>query len=74
VKPDPYVPDHTCPYIDRAVDLINMMAAESNSDWRKTQAKLAIAYMEFLREANEKLRDSSRYWHEVSKNRGRKKS
>ncbi len=68
MKDKPYVPDITCPHIDHAISLINIMSEVEDAKWRIKLAKLIIAHFEFLREANSNLRESGRYWYEKHKN------
>ena len=70
-KKIPYVPPNTCPYIDRVIELLNDMTElnNDNEDWMNTLAMLIKAHMEYIRSANEKLRESGRYWHEEYKNK-----
>ena len=68
----PVIPSDTCPYIDMVIDLTEKMASEPNYDWRNEQQILAKALLEYVRESNQKLRKSSKFWYEqyqkVSKN------
>lgn len=69
-KKIPFVPPNTCPYIDRVIELVNDMEElnnNNNEDWNNTLATLIKAHLEYIRSANEKLRESGRYWHEECK-------
>jgi hypothetical protein len=63
----PIVPDDTCPYIDMAQDLIDSIADQEDAEWRRDQATLVKALLEYIRESNSKLRASSKYWYSRSK-------
>ena len=67
IKKKPVVPDHVCPYIDLAIELIEGMTDQEDKAWRKSQAIMAIALMEHVRVSAEKLRASSQYWYDKSK-------
>jgi hypothetical protein len=60
----PVVPEDTCPYIDMAQDLLDKIAAGDNADLRSDQATLATALLEYIRESNLRLRNSSKFWHD----------
>lgn len=60
----PLVPEDTCPYIDMTQELINNMALAEDKDWRVSQAALAEALLEYIRESNARLRRSSKYWYD----------
>jgi hypothetical protein len=68
----PVIPADTCPYIDMVIDLTEKMASETDYGWRCEQETLVKALMEYVRESNQKLRISSKFWYEqyqkVSKN------
>lgn len=63
----PVIPDHVCPYVDLAIELIEGMVDQEDKNWRKSQATMAIALMEHVRVSTEKLRASSQYWYDKSK-------
>jgi hypothetical protein len=65
-KEKPVVPEHVCPYVDMAIELIDNMAEENNREWRAAQAVLATALLEHVRVSAEKLRASSQYWYDKS--------
>jgi len=68
----PVVPSDTCPYIDMVIDLAEKMASESDYSWRCEQETLVKALLEYVRESNNRLRKSSKFWYDqyqkVSKN------
>ena len=59
----PVVPDDTCPYIDMAQELIEKISETEDVSWRRDQATLAKALLEYVRESNTRLRDSSKFWY-----------
>ena len=63
----PIVPEHVCPYIDLAIELIENMVDQEDKAFRKSQATTAIALMEHVRISAEKLRASSQFWYDRSK-------
>ena len=63
----PVVPEHVCPYVDMAIELIENMIVQEDKNWRKSQGTMAIALLEHLRVSSEKLRASSQYWYDKSK-------
>lgn len=63
VRNKPVVPENTCPYIDMAQALIDSMSTQDNAACRRDQAVLATALLEYIRESNERLRESSRFWY-----------
>ena len=63
-KKAPKVPDITCPDIDYVLNKLENLVGKNLN---KTQFKLIEKKMERLRVANEKLRDSGVYWHDVCK-------
>jgi hypothetical protein len=66
-KNKPVVPEDTCPYIDTVQELIDKIANQTDEDWRKEQAILAKALLEYIRESNQRLRNSSKYWYDRRK-------
>ena len=56
------VPDITCPDID---SILNRLEKLVGNNLTKTQFKAIERKMEKLRIANEKLRDSGKYWHDA---------
>lgn len=60
----PVIPDHVCPYVDLAIELIENMIDQEDKAWRKSQAIMAIALMEHVRVSAEKLRASSQFWYD----------
>ena len=68
----PVVPEHVCPYVDMAIELIENMIVQEDKNWRKSQGAMAIALLEHLRVSAEKLRASSQFWYDKSKREDRK--
>lgn len=68
----PVVPEHVCPYVDIAVQLVEDMVEQEDKEWRRSQAALMIAVLEHLRVSAEKLRASSQFWYDKSKREMRK--
>ena len=63
-KKAPKVPDITCPAID---DILNQLEKHINREFKESKFKAIERKMEKLRVANEKLRDSGKYWHDACK-------
>jgi len=64
----PGVPGDTCPYIDFVIAVMDQLTAhESNElapkEIRDKQFEVARETLEYIREANNTLRDSSHYWY-----------
>ena len=64
-KPAPKVPDITCPAIDDI--LTRLEKSIGNKPLTLAKYKFFERQMEKLRKANEALRDSGKYWHDVCK-------
>ena len=69
----PVVPEHVCPYINMAIDLITDMVEQEDREWRYHQSVLTLALLEHVRTSAEKLRASGKFWYEKSKRESRKK-
>lgn len=63
-KKAPRVPDITCPAID---DVLNQLEKVIGRELKHSKFKAVERKMEKLRIANEKLRDSGKYWHDACK-------
>ncbi len=75
-KKAPKVPDITCPAID---DVLNQLEKIISKELKQSKFKAIERKLEKLRIANEKLRDSGKYWHDACKDTvrdllGKKKS
>ena len=58
----PKVPDITCPAID---DILNQLEKVIGKEFKESKFKAVERKMEKLRIANEKLRDSGKFWHDA---------
>ena len=72
----PKVPDITCPAID---DVLNQLEKIIGKEFKKHKFHAIERKLEKLRIANEKLRDSGKFWHDSCKDTvrdllGKKKS
>ena len=63
-KKAPKVPNITCPAID---DILNQLEKQIGREFKHNKFKAVEKKMEKLRIANEKLRDSGKYWHDACK-------
>ena len=63
-KKAPKVPNITCPAID---DILNQLEKQIGREFKESKFKSIEWKMEKLRTANEKLRDSGKYWHDACK-------
>jgi len=63
-KKAPRVPDITCPAID---DVLNQLEKLIGKELKHGKFRAIERKMEKLRIANEKLRDSGKYWHDACK-------
>ncbi len=63
-KKAPKVPDITCPAID---DVLNQLEKQVGNEFKQRKFKAIERKLEKLRSANEKLRDSGKYWHDACK-------
>ena len=62
----PAVPGNTCPSIDYVQEIIDQIANRGD-DWAEKQAGVITDLLEYVREANEELRNSSKYWYDKYK-------
>ena len=58
------MPDITCPAID---DVLNQLEKVVGKELKQSKFRAIERKMEKLRIANEKLRDSGKYWHDACK-------
>ena len=63
-KKAPKVPDITCPAVD---DILSQLEKQIDREFKHSKFKAVERKMEKLRKANEKLRDSGKYWHDACK-------
>ena len=61
-KKAPKVPDITCPAID---DILTQLEKHIGKELKQSKFRAIERKMEKLRKANEKLRDSGKYWHDA---------
>ena len=59
----PEIPTNTCPYIDFIQDIIKEVIDECDSSFIEQKLELAISALEYVRESNDALRQSSKYWY-----------
>ena len=62
----PKVPGNTCPSIDYVQEIVGQIA-ERGDDWSEKQAGYINDLLEYVRESNEELRRSSKYWYDKYK-------
>ena len=62
----PQVPGDTCPSINYVQTIISQMA-DRGDDWSKKQAGYINDLLEYVRESNQELRESSYYWYQEYK-------
>ena len=62
----PKVPGETCPSIDYVQEIIGQIA-ERGDDWSEKQAGYINDLLEYVRDANFELRNSSKYWYDKYK-------
>jgi len=65
-KKAPKVPDITCPDIDKVLDIIDQ-AQKKDRVISKAKHKQIERIMERLRNSNDALRESGKYWHDACK-------
>ena len=58
----PKVPGDTCPSIDYVQEIIGQIA-DRGDDWSVKQSEVIRDVLEYVRESNEELRNSSYYWY-----------
>jgi len=63
-KKAPKVPDITCPDIDSILNRLEKIVGKALT---RAQFKIVERKLERLRDSNEKLRDSGKYWHDTCK-------
>jgi len=62
----PKVPGNTCPSIDYVQEIVTQLA-DRGDDWSAKQAGYINDLLEYVRESNEELRRSSKYWYDKYK-------
>ena len=63
-KKAPKVPDITCPAID---DVLNQLEKQVGREFKQSKFKAIEKKLDKLRNANELLRDSGKFWHDECK-------
>ena len=59
----PSVPPNTCPYIDSIIEILDdFELTQPVVDSRRKE--IIVATLEYVRESNSSLRDSSKFWHD----------
>jgi hypothetical protein len=59
----PEIPTNTCPYIDFIEEIIKELIDECESTLTQQKLELAVSTLEYVRESNDALRQSSKYWY-----------
>ena len=62
----PKVPGDTCPSINYVQEIVGQIA-ERGDDWSEKQADYINDILEYIRDANFELRNSSKYWYDKYK-------
>ena len=62
----PKVPGDTCPSINYVQEIVGQIA-DRGDDWSEKQAGYINDLLEYVRESNEELRRSSKYWYDKYK-------
>ena len=62
----PNVPGDTCPSINYVQEIIEQISARSD-EWGVKQADVITELLEYVRDANFELRNSSKYWYDKYK-------
>jgi len=65
-KSAPNVPGITCPSIDYVQELLDQISVRGDN-WAAKQARVANDVLEYIRESNDELRSSSKYWYDKRK-------
>jgi hypothetical protein len=60
----PEIPYNTCPYIDFVQEIIKEAIDQTESTLVEKKLELADSILEYIRESNDSLRQSSIYWHQ----------
>ena len=62
----PKVPGDTCPSINYVQEIVGQIA-DRGDDWSEKQAGYINDLLEYVRDANFELRNSSKYWYDKYK-------
>ena len=60
------MPGNTCPSIDYVQEIVTQLA-DRGDDWSVKQAGYINDLLEYVRESNQELRRSSKYWYDKYK-------
>jgi len=66
----PFVPTNTCPYFDHVIHMVDELkdlVDEDKLPFAKSLYTTILAELEHIRNSNEMLRDSGKYWYEKTK-------
>ena len=64
----PSVPGDTCPTINYVQEMLDQLIDRNREDtWSLTQRDVINNALEYVRSANQELRDSSKYWYDQYK-------
>ena len=67
-KGAPEIPTNTCAYIDFVLEILKEIKEESPSHQIGEKIDLIESHMEYLRYANQSLRDGGEYWYHQCQN------
>jgi FtsZ-binding cell division protein ZapB len=59
----PEIPTNTCPYVDFLQEIIKEIKDEKSSTFLEQKLYLADSLLEYIRQSNDSLRQSSHYWY-----------
>ena len=60
----PSIPPNTCPYIDSIIEILDDFELNKKTDVDFRRKDIILSTLEYVREANSTLRDSSKFWHD----------
>jgi|GEM_PF-1433021 len=69
-KESPGIPPDTCPYLDRMIEVVEDLSALVKDNKTEVANELTVLIkneLEYIRKANETLRESSKYWYDRHK-------
>ena len=66
-KGAPRVPGDTCPSINYVQEVLEQITDRTDDDWAFKQRSIANDILEYIRDSNEELRNSSYYWYKKYK-------
>jgi len=66
-KGAPKVPGDTCPSINYVQEVLEQITDRVDDDWADKQRSIANDILEYIRDSNEELRNSSYYWYKKYK-------